>query len=71
MDLIGLWKVAINDNIELKILALTCIDPVLNITELARINNKTSKHASQIFNNIWLSRYPKLLYCVQNNGDSL
>ena len=68
VDLIGPWKVRINNNIELEFLALTCIDPLLNLTELARVNNKTSAHVSLMFNNIWLSCYPKPMFCVHDNG---
>ena len=68
MDLFGPWKVKINDNIELEFLALTYIDPVSNLIELGRINDKTSSHVSQMFNNIWLSCYPRPMYCVHDNG---
>ena len=43
VDLVGPWKVQV-DNTELEFKALTCIDPVTNLTELIRINNKTSAH---------------------------
>ena len=52
VDLIGPWKVEINNNIELEFLVLTCIDSVSNLTELARINDKTLAHVSKVFNNI-------------------
>ena len=58
VDLIGPWKVTVNE-IELEFKALTCIDPVTNLAEAIRINNKTSKHIADQFQNCWLSRYPK------------
>ena len=57
VDLIGPWKISVS-GIELEFLALTCIDPVTNITELIRIESKTAAHVAQNFTNVWLSRYP-------------
>ena len=68
VDLIGWWKVALNGGIELVIQTLICIEPVSNLAKLIRIEDKTSAHLSQQFNNCWLSRYPKPLYCVPDNG---
>ena len=54
VDLIGPWKVNA-DGIELIFKALTCIDPVTNLVEIIRINNKTSQHVAEQFSNCWLS----------------
>ena len=67
MDLIGPWKVTVNE-IELEFKALTCIDPVTNLAEAIRINNKTSNHVADQFQNCWLSRYPKPNKCIHDNG---
>ena len=41
VDLIGPWKVTVN-NREFEFMALTCIDPITNLPELIRIEDKTS-----------------------------
>ena len=56
------------NNTTLEINALTCIDPVTNIVELVRINNKTSEHVAQKFEDTWLSRYPWPVRCIHDNG---
>ena len=48
--------------------ALTCIDTVMNLTEIIRINNKTSTHISMLFENNWLATYPQPLRCIHDNG---
>ena len=67
VDLIGIWKIEINGQ-QLEFNALTCIDPVTNLTELIRINNRTSAHVAMKFENEWLSRYPRPLRCVHDQG---
>ena len=67
VDLIGPWKIKIN-RIELEFRALTCIDPVSNVVEAIRIKDKTSEHVAEQFANCWLSRYPRPLKCVHDNG---
>jgi transposase InsO family protein len=67
VDLIGPWKITIN-NIEVEILALTVIDPATNLVELIRLHNKTSKHVAQQFANVWLSRYPWPEDCIHDSG---
>lgn len=60
VNLIGPWQID-NPNDPAKpfeFKALTCIDPVTNLVEIVRIQNKTSRHVSQMFENTWLSRYP-------------
>ena len=48
VDLIGPWNISIHGQ-ELVFHALTCIDPVTNLTELVRINNKTAAHVGNAF----------------------
>lgn len=67
VDLIGPWTIPIN-GMEVEFNALTCIDPVTNLVELARIDRKTSQHIAQKFENCWLSRYPMPMKCVHDNG---
>ena len=67
VDLIGPWKVKVG-RISLEFNALTCIDPVTNFTEAIWIKNKTSKHIPEQFQNSWLSRYPRPVYCIHDIG---
>lgn len=67
IDLIGPWKVKVA-NQDVEYLALTCIDPVTNLVELIRIENKTAEHVAQQFANCWLARYPWPRKCVHDNG---
>jgi transposase InsO family protein len=67
VDLIGPWKINISGR-EVEFSALTCIDPVTNLAELVRIDNKTSAHVAQHFENLWLSRYPKPNKCIFDQG---
>ena len=48
--------------------ALTCIDPVTNLTELIRIDGKSSAHIGAKFEQHWLSRYPRPARCIHDNG---
>ena len=67
VDLIGPWKIKVN-GIELVFNALTCIDPVTNLAELASIESKTAEHVANVFQNLWLARYPKPVKCIHDNG---
>ena len=65
VDLIGPWKVKLGnvpneDRQEsyIEFNAFTCIDPVTNLVELIRINNKTAAHIGAKFEQGWLSRFP-------------
>jgi hypothetical protein len=51
VDLIGPWKIS-TDGQELEFNALTCIDPVTDLVELTRTQNKTAAYAvGMIFEN--------------------
>lgn len=67
VDLIGPWKIKIEQQ-EVEFNALTCIDPVTNLVEIIRIENRTAAHIAQQFENCWLSRYPRPNRCVHDNG---
>eukprot|EP00957_Ditylum_brightwellii_P174903 13317741-Ditylum_brightwellii.AAC.1 len=60
VDLIGPWTLTIQGQ-EVEFSALTSIDPVTNLIELQRIDNKTSTHIAQQFENSWVARYPRPL----------
>ena len=67
VDMIGPWKLKINKtNLEVK--ALTCIEPVLNLLEIYRTNDKKGLTVAKAFENGYLSRYPRPLECVHDNG---
>ena len=67
VDLIGPWRIPINDRLY-EFNALTCIDPVTNLTELVRIDSKTSEHVRMKFEQCWLARYPWPRNCIHDNG---
>ena len=67
VDLIGPWHLKIANH-ELDFMALTMIDMVTNLVELVRIENKTSHHVAMKFETTWLSRYPRPLHCIYDQG---
>ena len=44
------------------------IDTVTNYPEIVRLNNMTSLHIAQQFENLWLSRYPHPVRCIYDQG---
>ena len=68
VDLVGPWKVKIDQNDDVYFNALTCIDPVSNLVEMIRIQNKTSAHVTQQFENCWLNKYPRPNKRIHDNG---
>ena len=49
--------------------AMTFVDPATGWFEIAEIPDKTSARISQIFNNTWLSRYPRPRKVIFDNGN--
>jgi len=68
VDLIGPWTVDLGNNQEVTFNALTMIDPVSGLSELIRIDNKSSQHVANLFENNWLARYPRPECCIHDNG---
>ena len=68
VDLIGPWTVQTGTGRIYEFRALTGIDRVTNLSELIRIDNKTSSHVASKFDQSWLSRYPRPFSCVHDNG---
>jgi transposase InsO family protein len=66
VDLIGPWTLNIH-GAKVNFNALTCIDPVSNLVEIAKIHNNSAAHAGTIFENSWVARYPWPLCCIHNN----
>ena len=67
VDMVGPWKIKVNKT-SLEIKALTCIEPVLNLLEIFRCNDKKGLTVAKAFENGYLSRYPRPLECVHDNG---
>ena len=67
-DLIGPWEFKFSSKISFKINAVTTVDPFLGLCEIRRIKNKTSAHVATRFYEMWLSRYPRPLRCIHDNG---
>jgi hypothetical protein len=68
VDLIGPWTIRLQDGRDIEFKALTAIDTVTNLTEILRIENKTSNHVAHTFENGWLARYPRPNRCIHDNG---
>eukprot|EP00977_Amphora_coffeiformis_P006986 scaffold1513_cov100-Amphora_coffeaeformis.AAC.35 len=67
VDLIGPWTINLPEG-NLSLRALTMIDTTTTLTECVRIDNKTAAHVAMHFTNQWLSRYPRPLRCVHDQG---
>jgi transposase InsO family protein len=67
VDTIGPWVLKVY-NREERFYALTIIDMVTNLTEIVRLENRTSAHAATMFTNTWLARYPKPTTCIYDQG---
>jgi transposase InsO family protein len=73
VDLIGPWTIPqatrmAEANSPVQLLVLTMIDPDTYWTELAVLPNKSSLVVSQTFDHEWLSRYPRPMECIHDNG---
>jgi hypothetical protein len=67
VDLIGPWTINLHGR-ELKFNAVASIDAVSNCPEIVCLNNKTSQHVAQLFENSWLSRHPHPVRCICYQG---
>ena len=67
LDLNGPWSIMLYDQ-KFTFLALTIIDTVTNYCEIIWINNKSSQHVAQQFENNWLARYPHPIQCIVDQG---
>jgi hypothetical protein len=50
-------------------LALTMIDPSTSWFEVKDVKDKSAKESMNIFNDVWLSRYPRPEYIGFDNGE--
>jgi transposase InsO family protein len=67
IDLIRPWQVTVQ-NETFEFYALTCIDLATNFPEAIRIHSKHASHVGMHFVNIWLSRYPRPMKCIHDQG---
>jgi hypothetical protein len=67
VDMIGPWTLEVSDRTE-KSSALTIIDLVTNLVEIACVNNKTTAAVTAHFVKTWLTCYPKPMSCVHDPG---
>lgn len=67
VDLIGPWKITVQ-GMDLYFNALTVIDPVTNLLEIYRIQEKSSYYVGQQLENGWFARYPRPMRCVHDQG---
>jgi transposase InsO family protein len=67
VDLFGPWKATIHGQ-AMTFQALTIIDMVTNYCELICINNKSARHVAIQLENARLSRYPRPVHCLFDQG---
>jgi transposase InsO family protein len=67
IDLIGPWTLTIGE-VKQSFSALTMVDIVTNLVEIVRVNNKTAAHIAWQFEQAWLSRYPRPIYVLHDQG---
>jgi len=65
IDLTGPWKIP---NQNRSILALTCIDPCTRYLEIGLLSDKSGESVASLFDYQWLSRFPRPLECIHDNG---
>ena len=66
-DLIGPWNYQVN-GLELKVRALTMVDPVTNLVEIAQVKSTKADENAQAFVDTWLCRYPLPEYVLTDGG---
>ena len=69
VDTIGPWTIKLRGQ-KITFMALTIIDPVTNLQENP-IENKTAMEAKEALELSWLSRYPRPLRCLHDNGSEI
>jgi len=67
VDLIGPWNVQVGQR-HLTIYALTSIDIATTLSEIIRIEEKTSEHIAVKFEQSWLARYPRPIKVIHDRG---
>jgi transposase InsO family protein len=67
VDLIGPWTIRAK-NRTVKLSALTVIDVATRWMEITRIFSKEDEYIAKILDREWLSRYPRPLVCIHDEG---
>jgi hypothetical protein len=67
VDLIGPWTIKVPGE-PITFMALTIVDTVTNLPELIRLSNKTAAHVGLQLENAWLSRYPRPMHVIYDQG---
>lgn len=67
VDCIGPWQLRVGQHI-IEFKALTITDTVTNLTEIVRVENSTAAHIALHFENTWLSRYPRPIHLIYDQG---
>jgi transposase InsO family protein len=67
VDLVGPWTIRAK-NRTIKLSALTVIDVATRWMEIARIFSKEDEYIAKVFDREWLSRYPRPLVCIHDEG---
>ena len=67
VDLIGPWQLK-SQGVAAKFWAMTIVDPVTDLVEIARVNSTKSAENAHKFKNAWLAWHPKPEKVVTDNG---
>ncbi|GFH49197.1 hypothetical protein CTEN210_05673 [Chaetoceros tenuissimus] len=67
VDLIGPWKMKIQ-GVDVEFRALTIVDNDTNLLKAVLIENTRAQHIADLFENTWLSRYPRPVKCIHDKG---
>jgi hypothetical protein len=68
IDLIGPLSVKTKSKHTFVLNALTLIDPATGWFKISEIKERTAEHVAKVFDNMWLSRYPRPQYIGFDNG---
>jgi len=67
VDLIGPWRIKVQ-GVEYAFQALTMIDPVTNLVEIVRYDNRSARRIARLFEDTWLARYPRPIRVIHDQG---
>ena len=67
VDSIGNWSIKVNGH-KLDFSALTAIDPVTNLLEIAHQVDKKARTSAELLHRMWLCRYPHPYRCAHDGG---
>ena len=72
VDMIGPWKVyfkVVGKKVSKEVQALTIVDKASNWPEIAPTLSKESKVIAELFDKVWLCRYPRPNRIIHDNGN--